>query len=74
MKQRQSITEVLRQAIIDSEMSFLALEQQTGVIRQSLMPFARGESNVSLAAADKLAQFFNLELRPATKPKKKGAD
>jgi plasmid maintenance system antidote protein VapI len=62
MKMKQPITEVLRQAIVDSGMSFLALERETGVIRQSLMPFARGETGINLDAADKLAVYFGLEL------------
>ena len=71
MNKKQPITEVLRQAIVDSGMTFLALERETGVIRQSLMPFARGEAGISLDAADKLAVYFGLELRPATNPKGK---
>ena len=66
MSHKQPISEVLRRAVAESELSFLALERETGVIRQSLMPFARGESGISLDAADKLATYFGLELRPAT--------
>jgi len=68
---KQPITEALRAAINSSEMSFLALEKATGVIRQSLMPFARGESGLSLEAADKLAVYFCLDLQPARKRKGK---
>ena len=71
MNTNQPITEVLRKAVVDSGMTFLALERETGVIRQSLMPFARGETGISLEAADKLAVYFGLELRPAIKPKGK---
>lgn len=63
MPTKQPITDVLRKAVNDSGMTFLALERETGVIRQSLMPFARGESGISLDAADKLAAYFELELR-----------
>ena len=73
------ITESLRAAINASDLSFLALERETGVIRQSLMPFARGESGINIDAADKLAVYFGLELRPVTRkaakkttPKRKG--
>ena len=79
MTNKRTIAEILRDAINASELSFLALERETGVIRQSLMPFARGESSISLDAADKLATYFELELRPATRkpatkaaPKRKG--
>ena len=74
MTNQRTIAETLRTAINASELSFLALERETGVIRQSLMPFARGEAGISLDAADKLAIYFGLELRPATrKPAKKAA-
>ncbi|MDB5346472.1 MAG: hypothetical protein JWP89_4849 [Schlesneria sp.] len=66
MATKMTITESLRIAVNESEISFLALERETGVIRQSLMPFARGEASLSLAAADKLAEYFGLELRPVS--------
>ena len=79
MTTKQPISETLRLAINSSELSFLALERETGVLRQCLMPFSRGESGISLDAADKLAVYFGLELRPATRkaatkaaPKRKG--
>ena len=79
MTHKQPISEILRAAINASELSFLALERETGVIRQSLMPFARGEAGINIDAADKLAVYFGLELRPATRkpatkaaPKRKG--
>jgi plasmid maintenance system antidote protein VapI len=68
MKNEQPITDALRNAINDSEMSFLALEKATGVIRQTLMPFARGEAGINIAAADKLAVYFGLALGPRTPP------
>ena len=70
MARNMSITETLRRAINESGQTFLGLERETGVIRQSLMPFARGETSISLAAADKLAEYFGLELLPSTKPKR----
>ena len=79
MTNKLPISEILRAAINASELSFLALERETGVIRQSLMPFARGEVGINIDAADKLAVYFGLELRPATRkpatkaaPKRKG--
>src|SRR5256885_730438 len=39
----QPITEVLRRAIIASGKAFKALERETGVLRQSLMKFSRGQ-------------------------------
>ena len=64
MTNKQPISEILRVAINASELSFLALERETGVLRQSLMPFARGEAGINIDAADKLAVYFGLELMP----------
>ena len=72
MPNRLPITDVLKQAIEDSGLPFIELERQTGVLRQSLMKFARGETTIHLDSADKLAEFFGLELEPAAKPKRKG--
>ena len=72
MPNQLPITDVLKQAIQDSGLPFIELERQTGVLRQSLMKFARGETTIHLDAADKLAKFFDLELGPASKPNRKG--
>ncbi len=61
-KKPKTLTETLRQSIADSELPFIELERQTGVLRQSLMKFARGEQTLLLDAADKLAKFFALDL------------
>lgn len=55
-----TMTDALREAIVDSELSFKALERETGVLRQSLMKFARGETSLRLDVADKLAQYFGV--------------
>ena len=60
-----TITDVLRREIADSELSFMALEEATGLKRQSLMKFARCEQSLRLDMADRLASFFGLELKPA---------
>lgn len=57
-----TMTEVLRKAILDSELSYKRLEKETGVIRQSLMAFARGEQSLRLDKADKLAEYFGIEI------------
>lgn len=57
-----SATDVLRQAIAESGLSFIELERRTGVIRQSLMKFARGEQSLRLDMADRLIDYFDLEL------------
>ena len=72
MPNRLPITDVLKQTIEDSGLPFIELERQTGVLRQSLMKFACGETTIHLDSADKLTEFFGLELGPAAKPKRKG--
>lgn len=62
MTKRQSINETLRRAVNESELSFLAMEQATGVLRQSLMKFARGEQTLRGDKLDALAEFFGFEL------------
>ena len=59
-KTYDTMTEALREAITESELSFKALERETGVLRQSLMKFAAGEQTMLLDSADKLASFFRL--------------
>jgi plasmid maintenance system antidote protein VapI len=59
----QPLTDPLRKAIVDCGQSFKALESETGVLRQSLMRFVRGQQSLRLDMADRLAAFFGLELR-----------
>jgi plasmid maintenance system antidote protein VapI len=61
------LTSALRQAVIESGMSFKALEKETGVLRQSLMKFVREKQSLRLDMADRLAAYFGLELRPKRK-------
>lgn len=56
------MTEVLRHAILESK-SFRAVERATGVKRQSLMKFARGEQSLRLDMADRLAAYFGVEVK-----------
>ncbi len=70
MAEPHPITDALRRAIAESGLSFKALERETGVLRQSLMKFARGERYLRLDMADRLAVFFGLEVRP--KGRRKG--
>ena len=67
MPNNQPIADALKAAILASELPFLTLEQQTGVTRQSLMSFVKDERTLRLDMADKLAIYFELELRPATR-------
>jgi plasmid maintenance system antidote protein VapI len=63
-KQRiTSMTESLKKAIRDSGLSFRFLGHESGVKRQSLMKFMSGETSLRLDMADKLAKYFELELK-----------
>jgi plasmid maintenance system antidote protein VapI len=68
-KTQGPMTDVLRQAILDSGTAHIALERATGVKRASIMRFVRGTHSLRLDVADKLAAYFGLELRKA---KRKG--
>ena len=63
-KKEQPVTDSLKKAIRDSGMGFRELERETGVIRQSLMRFMAGKGSLRVDVADKLAAYFELELRP----------
>lgn len=70
MSNEQPITEALKSAIEASGMSIKALERETGVSRQSMMHFMRGSRTLRLDIADKLANYFNLELIPQSAKRK----
>lgn len=57
------MSEVLREAIVDSGMPLLTLSKEAGVARGSLIRFVRGERSLRLNCADKLANFFGLHLQ-----------
>jgi len=63
MAKKQTISDALKQAIIQSRMAYIALERKTGVRRASIMRFLRGKQSIRLDLADKLAAYFGLELR-----------
>jgi len=58
----KTMTEVLRQAIVDSGLPLLRLSKESGVERASLRRFVNGERSLRLDMADKLAEYFQLEL------------
>lgn len=64
---REPFTDALKRAIAESGMAHIALERETGVKRQSIMKFMRGETSLRLDVADKLAVYFGLELQPVRK-------
>jgi plasmid maintenance system antidote protein VapI len=69
---RPTITETLRQRLIaefESGTSLRTIEADVGVIRQSLAKFIRHDQSLRLDMADKLAERYGLELKPAKKLK-----
>ena len=61
-KSTSTLTAVLRDAIVESGVSYKALSRDTGVARASIMRFVRGDQSIRLDVADRLAAFFGLEL------------
>jgi plasmid maintenance system antidote protein VapI len=59
---KATMTDLLRKAVAESK-SFRAIQTATGVKRQSLMKFVRGEQSLRLDMADKLAEHFGIESR-----------
>jgi plasmid maintenance system antidote protein VapI len=57
------ISDLLRVTIVESGISYNALQTETGVTRASIMRFVRGDQSIRLDIADRLAAYFNLELR-----------
>jgi plasmid maintenance system antidote protein VapI len=72
MKTEPPITEVLRRVIAQSGISHAALERATGVKRQSIMRFVRGDQTIYLDMADKLAAYFGLKLIKPERIRRKG--
>ncbi|MEZ6070536.1 MAG: hypothetical protein R3C10_09745 [Pirellulales bacterium] len=63
-----SMAEALRACIRNDATSFKQLGIQTGVTRQSLMKFARGEQGLQLTAADKVAAHYGVTVHvPVTR-------
>ncbi len=61
-KKPPTMTDVIRQAIVDSKIPLLRLSKETGVARASLIRFLRNETSIRLDVADKLAEYYGLEL------------
>ena len=50
------------ESIVDSGISYNALQKETGVTRASIMRFVRGDQSIRLDMADRLAEYFNWAL------------
>ena len=67
MRPGRSMSDVLRKAIAESGLAYIALERATGVQRLSITRFMRGEQSLRLDKAEQLAAHFGLELRATRK-------
>lgn len=67
-----TMTELLRAALLEAP-SLNAIQKATGVRRQTLAAFMRGEQvSIHLASADALAEYFGIVCNRPTNPKRKG--
>ncbi|NLX12449.1 MAG: helix-turn-helix transcriptional regulator [Phycisphaerales bacterium] len=62
-KRNTGLSDVLRDAIRESGLSLLQIEQDTGVHRGSISRFLRGERSLRLDIADKLAAYLGIEAK-----------
>ncbi len=62
-RQEAPITDLLRRTIVESGISYNALQRDTGVTRASIMRFVDGRQSLRLDMADRLAAFFRLALQ-----------
>jgi plasmid maintenance system antidote protein VapI len=67
MPTEQPFSDALWKAIAESGLAHIAIERGTGVKRQSIMRFMRGERSLRLDMADRLAAFFGLKVKLARK-------
>jgi hypothetical protein len=63
----EKLTETLRRAILDHELSRHAISRRTGVAESVLSRFVRGERGLSSGSIDALMEFLDLEARPQRK-------
>jgi len=58
-----TMSEVIRRAIVEGGMSYKSVSRETGLTRASIQRFVDGRQSLRLDLADRLAEFFDLELR-----------
>ena len=67
-----TMTQTLRKSVRASGLSLYAIAASSGLKRPSLSRFTAGTQSLRLDFADKLAAFFDLELKPAARRPRKG--
>ena len=63
-KPNSTLSDVLRNMIVESGVSYKSLSRDTGVARASIQRFVDGRQSLRLDMADRLAEYFNLRLVP----------
>lgn len=66
---RATIAETLRTAIAESGENLAAIGRAAGIPQPVLWRFMAGERDLTLRTADKLLEYFRLEIRPKGKAK-----
>ena len=70
-KQRLSLSDELRQAVEQSEVSRYSIWQQTGIDQGTLCKFMAGDRGLSIESIDKLAELLGLHICTAdAKPRR----
>jgi hypothetical protein len=64
------ITDVLKDAIVKSDIPYKTLERETGVKRSSIQRFIDGRQSLRLDMADRLAEYFGLSVVSNPRPKR----
>jgi len=67
-----ALQDQLRQAVEDSGLTLYRIAKDSGIAYQVLHRFARGERDLTLETASRLADYFEMRLTRPKRPKKKG--
>jgi plasmid maintenance system antidote protein VapI len=65
--------DLLRQKAIDTGLSYLELQRETGVLRQTIMRLVEGRKGIRSEAIETLMDYFGLEVVEAKRPRKRPA-
>lgn len=71
-KQRNLMTDQLRQAIDDSGLSRYRIAQETGISESALAQFYNGHRGLSMEALNALGEYLQLTITLGRKPETKG--
>jgi plasmid maintenance system antidote protein VapI len=61
-KPNSALSDVLRNTIVESGVSYKSRSRDTGVARASIQRFVDGRQSIRLDMADRLAEYFGLAL------------